>query len=320
MYFVSQDTVARLVTLELARDAVSQAFIAAADGSGALYPVVMGHGAGEGEWFAIKSGGAPARGALGLKLGSYWPGNDAHGLPRHGSTIVLVDTQTGRVGAVVEAHALNGYRTAAADAVAAAALARPDAATLAIIGAGHQAGYEVHALRAVRPIERVLVASRTEASAQAFADQLAGEGVPAEAVTTEVACRAADILVTATPSRAPLFDAAWVRPGTHVASMGSDQKGKQELPPALLRQARLFADVPQQALQIGEMQHVHDEVTAGLCAITAIGSVLAGRAPGRTSRDEITVFDSSGIALQDLFVAQAILAAAIERGLAVRLG
>lgn len=101
--------------------------------------------------------------------------------------------------------------------------------------------------------------------------------------------------------------------------MGSDQKGKQELPPALLRRAKLFADVPQQSVQIGELQHVAEDVAAGRCTITAIGAVLAGKATGRTSRDDVTVFDSSGIALQDLFVAQAILAAATERGLAVRL-
>lgn len=319
MHFVSQESVAKVVTLDLARDAVRQALVAAADGSGSLYPVVMGYGANEGEWFAIKSGGAPARGALGLKLGSYWPGNDAHGIPRHSSTIVLVDVKTGRVGAIVEAHKLNGYRTAAADAVAADALARPDASTLAVIGAGHQAWYEVHALRAVRPIERVLVASRTEASAKSMVEELAKEGVAAQALSIEAACRAADIVVTATPSRAPLFEASWIRAGTHVASMGSDQKGKQELPPELLRRAKLFADVPQQSVQIGELQHVADDVAAGRCAITAIGAVLAGKAAGRTSRDDVTVFDSSGIALQDLFVAQAILAAATERGLAVRL-
>jgi ornithine cyclodeaminase len=124
------------------------------------------------------------------------------------------------------------------------------------------------------------------------------------------ACEAADVIVTATPARAPLFEAAWVRPGTHVAAMGVDAKGKQELPPALLERARLFCDLPEQSRTIGEFQHASAQAQAGL---RAIGDVLRRGEGGRTDPAEITVFDSSGIALQDLTIARAILAKADAR-------
>jgi len=109
----------------------------------------------------------------------------------------------------------------------------------------------------------------------------------------------ADIVVTATPARVPLFEATWIRPGTHIACMGADSKGKQEIPPLLYPLARLSCDLPAQSRSIGEFQHV-----ASSGEVVAIGDVLAGVQSGRESKDDITVFDSSGIALQDPFVAE----------------
>ena len=119
--------------------------------------------------------------------------------------------------------------------------------------------------------------------------------------------------MTVTPSRAALFDAKLIRPGTHVAAMGSDSKGKQEIPVELLRAASLFADFPQQSRVIGEFQHVAAELDAGSKTVTAIGDVLRGAAKGRQSRDEITVFDSSGVSIQDLLVASRIVELARAR-------
>jgi ornithine cyclodeaminase/alanine dehydrogenase-like protein (mu-crystallin family) len=133
--------------------------------------------------------------------------------------------------------------------------------------------------------------------------------VEARAVSAEQAVRAADIVVTATPSREPLFDEAWVKPGTHVVSMGSDAPGKRELPSDLFPRARLFCDLLSQSVQIGEFQHVRDAIDAGALTVTPIGDVIEGRAPGRSSDEEITVFDSSGISLQDLYMAEALIRA-----------
>lgn len=304
---VREEDAIRLLTPQLAYRAVERALVALADGSGKLNPVVIGGGLAPGQSFSIKSGAAGGERLVGLKVGSYWPGAELHGLARHGSSIFLLDAETGRLRAIVEASRLNGPRTAAADAVAASLLARADSRTLAVIGAGHQAEHEVRALCAVRPIDRVLIASRSTERAQALAAALQDCASTVTAVDAQTACRAADIIVTVTTATAPVIEAGWVRPGTHIASMGSDQRGKQELPVALVERGALFCDLPAQSLAIGEFQHVAAQVEAGTLRLTAIGDVVRGAGPGRISDDAITIFDSSGTALQDLYVAQAIL-------------
>lgn len=299
MILITEAQSSALVTLELAFDAVRRAFIAAVTPGAASFPVVIAHASDPQNRFTIKS--AAGAELAGLKIGAYFPTNDTRELPRHASTILLIDQKSGRIGALVEGSALNCYRTAAADAVATDALARPNAEVLTLFGTGHQAAYEVEAIAQIRSLSRVLVVGRDPSRAGAFADTLRAKGLPAATAEPEAAVRAADIVVTATTAAAPLFDAAWVRPGTHVSSMGSDSQGKQELPPNLFRRARLFCDLPDQSARIGEFQHA-----APGTPLTAIGTVLTGAA-GRQNEDEITVFDSSGISLQDLYMAKAIL-------------
>jgi ornithine cyclodeaminase len=294
----------RLATPELCFSAVREALAAAASGEAWNNPVVIAPGLEAGESFSLKSGGARGARLAGAKIGSYWPTAASHGLPRHSSVVVLLDPDTGRAACVVEAGPMNGRRTAAADAVATDLLARPDSRVLSVIGAGAQAAYEVEALVRVRGFERICIASRTPEAAARLAETLRGQGLPAEAMELRTACEAADVLVTATPSRAALLEAGWIAPGTHVSAMGADQRGKQELPVELLGAAGLFADWPEQSLAIGEFQRL-SEIPAAKPP-TAIGEVILGRAPGRTSVGEITVFDSSGLALQDLFVAAAV--------------
>ncbi|ONI76052.1 ornithine cyclodeaminase family protein [Actinosynnema sp. ALI-1.44] len=291
---------AALIDEDLALAAAREAFLATRTGT--AFPVVLGHsGANR---FTLKSGSAGA--LVGVKVGSYWPGNDKAGLPRHSSTIVLLDPDTGRLAAVVEAAAANAYRTAAADALAVDTLARPDSRTLTVIGTGHQALYEVRAVARVRPIRKVLVVGRRSDAAQAFArDVTTRTGIAAEPADARTAIAEADVIVTATTSTRPLFDAEWVTPGTHISAMGADRTGKQELPPALYSRALLFCDLPDQSRAIGEFQHAPAVGrTAGPTPLTA---VLAGDAEGRRSPDDITVFDSSGFALQDLTLAAALL-------------
>jgi ornithine cyclodeaminase len=288
--------------------AVRDAFIALADGSAVLNPVASGAGTKEGTGFGIKSGSVKGRDIVGAKIGSYWAGNESYGLPCHDSTVFLLDPRTGRIEYAVEAGNLNGWRTAAADAVAASVLARPDSRTVSVIGAGHQAEYDIRALCDCMKIEQVLVVSRSPERAQALVDAVKPNvSAQVSAAGLEEACRRADILVTVTPSRKPLFDAGLIKPGTHVAAMGADHYGKQEVPVELLRKARLFADFPTQARTLGELQHVAADIDAGRVAVTAIGDVLRGAAHGRRNDDEITVFDSSGVAIQDLLVAHRVV-------------
>jgi ornithine cyclodeaminase len=306
--FLPEHLSAALVTEELAFTAARDALIAAADHQAEVFPAVLGHGSEQRNRFTVKSGASAQ--LAGVKIGSYWPGNADRGLPRHNSLVLLFDQDNGRIGAVVEAGVVNAYRTAAADAVAASVLARPDATTLTVFGTGHQALYECAALARVRPLTAVHVVARDRQRGEDFLTRLADRGLTGRLTPAEQACRDADVIVTATTATAPLFDAAWVRPGTHVAGMGADAQGKQELPVELLTTARLFCDLPAQAVRIGELQHVAGLVGDGTLTLTAIGDVLTGQAEGRRSNDEITVFDSSGIALQDLFIADALLQAA----------
>lgn len=300
MIVISEAQSAALVSHELAYDAMRRAFVAAIEADAFSFPVVLGHGSDPQNRFTVKS--AAGADLAGLKVGAYFPTNDARGLPRHASTILLIDQTSGRIGAVVEGSTLNCYRTAAADAVATDALARPDARVLTVFGTGHQAGYEVAAVARIRALSRILVVGRDPLRAGAFARMQQAQGLPVETAAPEAAVRAADIIVTATTATAPLFEADWVRAGTHISSMGSDSLGKQELPPKLFHRARLFCDLPDQSARIGEFQHA-----ASGAALTAIGAVLTGAACGRQSDEDITIFDSSGISLQDLFMAKAIL-------------
>lgn len=300
----------RLISHETAFAPIRRSLVAAASEAARVYPAVIAFASDPRDRFSIKSGATAE--LAGLKVGAFWHNNPARGLPRHNSTILLIDQDCGRIGAVVEAAAANAYRTAAADAVAAQALARPDSETLALFGAGNQALYEVGALARILPLRRLHIVARDRAKAETFAARLAEQGVSLDVRVSEAeeACRAADVIVTATPSQAPLFAADWVRPGTHVAGMGSDGRGKQELPVELFERARLFCDLPAQSIEIGEFQHVRDRIESGALTLTAIGAVLDGRELGRTSPDEITVFDSSGIALQDLYIGQFLVEAA----------
>ncbi|MFJ8958478.1 ornithine cyclodeaminase family protein [Lentzea sp. NPDC102401] len=292
--FVSESESAALVDDDLALAAAREAFLATATGS--TFPVVIGQSLPHNR-FTLKSGAAGD--LVGVKIGSFWPGNAD--LPRHSSTIVLLDPATGRLSAVVEAAAANAYRTAAADALAVDTLARKDSRTLTVIGTGHQALHEVRAVSRVRPIDRILVVGRRADAAQAFAAEVTEvTGLKAEPVDTRTGIAEADVLVTATTAREPLFDASWVTPGTHISAMGADGPGKQELPVALYDRASLFCDLPEQSRTIGEFQHAHS-------VPVALGAVLAGDAEGRTSPEDVTVFDSSGFALQDLTLAAALL-------------
>ncbi len=309
MRYIPEAQSSAVVTHEMAFEAIRAALIAASQASGKVFPALLAHGSDPLNRFSVKSGATQE--LAGLKMGFIWPGNTARGLNTHNSVTVLFNQDTGGVRAVIESSIVNSYRTAAADAVATQALARQDARILTVFGAGNQAGYECLAVARIRQIERVLVVNRDALRARQFLARLSAHGLKAERVSAEQGCARADIIVTATSSTQPLFEAQAVRPGTHISCMGTDGVGKQELDPALLAQAALFCDLPEQSLIIGEFQHVAHRIRQGEMTLTQLGLVLSGQAPGRTEDQAITVFDSSGIALQDLYMAERILQACI---------
>lgn len=303
MKFISEEQSASLITLEIAYAAAWEALIAAVGEGSTAFTAVLAHGSSPSNRFSIKSG--TTSDIAGLKVGSYWPGNAEAGVARHSSTVLLLDQSVGRVEWVIEAGTVNAFRTAAADAVAADVLARAEASVLTIFGTGNQALYECRAIARIRPIREVLVVARDSGRGEALAAKLRSETIGVRVVDAREGCERADIIVTATSGCAPLFDAGWVAPGTHVASMGSDARGKQELPPTLFKDATLFCDLRSQSVAIGDLRHFVGDRSR----IVAIGDVLALRHPGRTAETEITVFDSSGIALQDLYIARHLIAA-----------
>ena len=311
--YLPEQQSAELITHELAMEATRLAYIAASEGDSKSFPVIHGQGHDPLNRFSMKA--ASTRDLAGLKIGSYWHRNGESGLPPHSSCIVLLSQRTGRVEAVVEASRANGFRTAAGDALAVDALARADARRLAVFGAGHQAEYECNAVMKVRKVTEIYIVNRNPARAWDLARKLARPGLETIVTTAREACRYADIIVTATAARAPLFDADAVQPGTHVSCMGTDAAGKQELPSELLRRSMLFCDEVEQSLRIGEFQHVAADVRSGsIAAPTNLGEVLAGRLTPRHDASSITIFDSSGLALQDLFLADCLLRQAQQYG------
>lgn len=315
MLIVPEREIASLVAMENAIAAVEAAFAAADRERAHSYPVVreiLGHADAV---FGIKSGFDAEGAILGLKAGGYWPGNAARGLGNHQSTVLLFDPDTGRARALVGGNLLTALRTGAASALATRYLARPEARTLGIIGTGGQAPYQLRANLLARPFARVLAWDPSADNLARFREQVEETGLEFAAPGREAVAREADVLITITPSQAPLVEKGWVRPGTHINAMGADTAGKQELDPALVAAAQIFVDSPEQAATIGECQHA---ARLGLLAprdlAGTLGGLASGRLTGRRDAEAVTLFDGTGIALQDLAVAALALRRAQEAG------
>ena len=238
--------------------------------------------------------------------------------------IVLADAAKGTPLAVIESGSVTALRTAAATAVAAKRLARPDARTATIVGCGVQGEIQLAAITIVLPLQRVMLLDTDHARAEGLAARAAGTSGPRLEATKDLqaALRESDVCVTCTTAHRAFLQKADVAPGTFIAAVGADNPDKQELEPALLAAATLVVDVLDQCAEIGELHHAlaanllrREQVHAELA------EVVAGRRPGRTREDEITIFDSSGTALQDVAAAAAVYekARAVGRGTAVNL-
>ncbi|WP_149587811.1 iminosuccinate reductase BhcD [Tabrizicola flagellatus] len=318
MLIVPEALIASLVTPEDAFRAVEACFVAMARGEAYNFPVVR-EALGGGRQYGFKSGLDRAAGQLGVKAGGYFPGNAEKGLINHQSSVFLFDPDTGRPVAMVGGNLLTALRTAAASAIAIDRLARPEAEVLGMVGAGHQAGFQLRAAARVRRFRRVIAWNPHPEMLPRLGAVAAELGLPFEAVPLE-RMREADVVITITSSPAASLMAAHVSPGTHLSCMGTDTRGKQEVEPALVSGASVFTDEVAQSVTIGEAQHA---VTAGLidaASITPLGDVLIGAHAGRRSASEITLFDGTGVGLQDLAVAAVAVDRARERGLGVDVG
>ena len=316
MLIVSEETCKEVVGRADAFEAVEAVFGAMAKGDAYNFPVIreaIGHAD---ALYGFKSGFDRAGLALGVKSGGYWPGNAEKGLTNHQSTVFLFDPDTGMLSALVGGNYLTAVRTAASSSVSIAHLARKDAKVLGMVGAGHQAGFQLRAAAEQRDFEKV-VAWNPHPEMLPKLGKIAEEiGLPFEAVEREQLGAEADVIITITSAFEPLLMKDWIKPGTHLACMGTDTIGKQEVDAALVAAATVFTDEIAQSVTLGEAQHA---VGAGQLSegdITPIGAVINGDHPGRTSDDEITLFDGTGVGLQDLAVASVAAKVAKERGLA----
>jgi alanine dehydrogenase len=240
--------------------------------------------------------------AAGVKIVNSNAKNPARGLPAVSGIMVLNDPHTGLPLGVFAAGHLTSMRTGAAGGLAARHLARPNSSTVGLVGCGRQARTQLEALLVNFKIKKVLVWGKTFEEAQAFTSLLK-KTVKVSLIpcrTVQEACDA-DIIVTTTPVREPVVSADWVKPGTHINAIGADAAGKQELDPVLLQKSRVFVDAWEQASHAGE---INVEVTRGTFSremlAAELGEVVCKSKPGRLSADDITIFDSTGLALQDV--------------------
>lgn len=267
----------------------------------------------------IKSGHLAPAGIFGMKLVSFFEPNIKKGLTPLAASIMLYDDATGRLRAVIEGAHLGGLRTGAAAAIGAQVLARPDSREATIAGCGHQCIYQIASLLAALPhLERINLCDPLDFSfAQAKAEEIKGTlktlltTIPSaciEAEDLEKAVRRSDIIVTATPAYTPYIKADWITGGTHLSCVGADMSGKQEIDPAILSHARIFVDDRQQCAAVGEIELA---LASGAISeqniIGEIGDVITGAVSGRVSDEDITVFDTTGLAIQDLATAKAAL-------------
>ncbi len=285
--------------------AVENVFSAMAKGTAYNFPVIreaIGHAD---ALYGFKSGFDRDGMILGLKSGGYWPGNIDKGLTNHQSTVILFNPDTGELKSIVAGNYLTAMRTAASSAVSIAHLARKNAKVLGMVGAGHQSTFQLRAAVEQRNFEKVIAWNFHPEMLPKLSAVCEELGLPFESVTREELGVQADVIITITSAFESLIQKNWIKPGTHIACMGTDTKGKQEVDANLLAVATVFTDEVAQSISIGEAQHA---VASGLIKvedITPVGAVINGTHPGRTSEEEITLFDGTGVGLQDLAVASA---------------
>jgi ornithine cyclodeaminase len=274
-------------------------------------------------YYGLMPAYVPSPASLGAKLVTVFGENHKKGLPSHLATILLLDPDTGSLLAMMDGRYITEARTAAVSAVSARFLSRPEAATLAIIGSGVQARSHLEAYQHVRQLKEVRIWSPRPHSRKQFVDDMSPTtAIPiVDAGSAEAAVRGADMIVLVTSSPTPVIDDAWVSEGAHVVGVGACRPNQQEMPPQLVKRARLFVDSRDAA--VVEAGDVVMNVNAGLFAASHIrgelGELVLGRVEGRTSSKDITIFKSLGMAVEDVVAADLVFRRAAESGAGMEL-
>ncbi len=340
----NQETIEKVLDMKQVIETVERVYTLKSEGKTELFPMVFHEFERGVADMDIKSGHIKDADIFGLKLVSWYGENPKKNLPALFGTTMLFDSKTGRPLAIFDAEYITGMRTGAAGAIGAKYLARKDSENLLMVGAGHQAIFQITAtliamdnIKTVRIYDAmsydnalVLSESIKEKITQQFLSKYR-EGsaiykelhkkfdVKFEAVSDiKEAVGLSDIVISATPSRKPMIMKEWVKKGTHFSCVGADMEGKQEIDENIFSIARVYVDDIGQAVNVGETEI---PIKAGAITekdiIAEIGDVMIGKAEGRKSDDDITVYDSTGIALQDLLTSKLVLDIADKKGLGV---
>lgn len=318
--FLGEAQIKRLLTMKMTLNAVEEAFRAFGKREVLMPPkVYLNYTKYNGD-IRVMPSYVERLGISGVKIVNVHPDNPKrHKLRSVMATLLMIDPKNGAPIAVFDATHITLMRTGAAAGVASKYLARKDATTLGLVGTGKQAWTQLEAVVMVRPIKRVLAYDISRKASEEFVRNFQR---PYRKLTFEIApsieacVSQSDIVCTLTPVREPIVHADWVRPGTHINAMGADAEGKQELDPTLLKRAKVVIDDWAQASHSGE---INVPLRQGLFAqedvYAEIGEIVAGLKPGRTSDTDITIFDSTGLGVQDLVTGAKVYRLAKTRGL-----
>jgi len=313
LLMLNAEAVAAVLQPDAVLAAVREAFALHSAKQGRVFPVIRER-LSTGGVFGIKAGDVQAEGLLGFKAAGFWPSNRKLGSEPHQATVMLIDPATGRPVCIIDGNAITTARTGAAGALGLLQLARPDSKRLCVFGTGVQARAQTDfALRVLPRLQSLWYVSVDRQRDVEFERHFAGRLPVGCAADPDDAVARSDVVITATPGGGPLFDASAVRPGTHFNCVGADTKGKRELPDGLLPRVRLVVDDAVQSRQIGESQWAPETTCVELGNLLT-GTVAWERAPG-----DITAFDLTGLALQDLTVARLIHEQARHAGLGIEI-
>jgi alanine dehydrogenase len=306
---LSRNDVKKLLSMAEAIEVIEEAFREWAQGKGNMPPKA---------YLVVEKGDFRAMpvalpGTAGVKWVNVHTGNITRGLPTVMGTWIHSDPETGYPLAVMDATDITAFRTGAAAAIASRYLARRESSTLGIIGAGRQAFTQIQAHAEIFNLKRITVFDLSEATADKLVESFPNLSIR-KGTLEEVA--ASDIICTVTPSRKPLLKKEWVRPGTHINAVGADAAGKEELEPSILKEALVVVDDIRQAAAAGE---INIPISQGLFTVNDVyanlGEIITGKKPGRTDPETVTVFDSTGVAIEDAAVASLVYNKARQAGI-----
>ena len=310
-------------------DAVREVYRLKAEGETEVFPLVFHEFSPGKADMDIKSGWLRGSDIFGLKVVSWFGGNEEKGLPPLIGTVMVMDAATGAPLGILDGSHITGMRTGAAGAVGASLLARKDAQNLLIVGAGHVAVFQMAAaLQCFPRLKKIMIydglrqenAESLAASMPSILKEKFGTEAQGTVFTpvTELsqAVGESDVIITVTPSRQPLIKKEWVKPGTHFSCIGADMSGKEEIDPTIFAEARVFTDDTPQCIAVGEIEiPIKTGVLKKEDVAGEIGEILTGKVEGRQNDQQITVFDATGTALLDLLTAKLALNKAEEAGL-----